>query len=220
MSPSVVASDDVRVASPFLTPRDVAVLTSITESRAYDWARKGRVTTLPAYRRGWPTVPLLGLAEYATFTAWHAGGLPIHQALAAAHYVREQIDRFGFLSRKIMHDGVTAYLQDHADEEHLETLLHGQMTFFSVVKERLEPFVLDEDGLIFQFRIEQLSGVVIDPRFNAGRMMFESNSVPVFAVLGLLRSGEPPEVVADEYGLTHQQVQNVIHNRHWLSEAA
>lgn len=221
MSTSVVASDDVRVASPFLTPNDVSVLTEITASRAYDWARKRRVTTLPPLRRGWPTIPLVGLAEYATFTAWHAGGLPIHEVLEAAAYVRREIDQYGFLSSEIMHDGVSAYLHTLADDgRELERIVNGQMAFFSVVEDRLEPFVLDEDGLIFQFRVEQIPGVVIDPRYNAGRMMFESNSVPVFAVDGLLRSGEPPEVVADEYGLTHQQVQDVIHARRWLAQAA
>lgn len=212
-----IDDDDVRVASPFLTPREVAALTDITEARAYRWAREDRVTTVRQRRKGWPNIPLLGLAEYATFTAWNAGGLPIRQALAAADFVRREIDEYGFLSSQVMHDGVTTYIQQHED---LQTIIGAQLTFFDTVKERLEPFTLDEDGLIFQYRVERIPGVVIDPRFNSGRMMFEDNGVPLFAVAGLLAAGEKPEVVASEYALEQEQVDAVERDLPWLSVAA
>ncbi len=214
---NLVESDDVRVASAFLTPREVAALTDINEGRAYRWAREDRVTTVPARRRGWPTIPLLGLAEYATFSAWNSEGLPIRQALAAAEFVRREIDAYGFLSSKVVHDGLYAYVQEH---DELETIIGNQMVFFEVVQEHLRPFRLDEDGLIFQFAVERLPGVVIDPRFNTGRMMFERTAVPLFAVAGALQSGEPPEAVADDFGLTHTEVELVRSDLPWLSVAA
>jgi uncharacterized protein (DUF433 family) len=116
-----------------------------------------------------------------------------------------------------VHDGTVAYLQEN---EELERVINGQMAFFSVVEERLEPFSLDAEGLVFQYRVARIPGVVIDPRFNGGRMMFETSAVPLFAVAGELRAGEPPEVVADDYGIAHDQVAAVLRNLDWLSEAA
>jgi uncharacterized protein (DUF433 family) len=214
---TLVPSDDIRVAGAFLTPQGVSALTGINKGRAYRWAREERVTTVEPRRRGWPSIPLLGLAEYATFTAWNKGGLPIREALAAADFVRREIDRYGFLSTKVMHDGFTAYIQEHED---LSRIIGGQMAFFDVVKEWLQPFTLDADGLIFQYRVNAIPGVVIDPRFNAGRMMFEDSAVPLFAVAGLLRAGESLETVAREYGLGLEQVADVRRKLPWLSEAA
>jgi uncharacterized protein (DUF433 family) len=212
-----VANDDVRVIAPIFTPAEVSAITGMTKSRAYDWSQRELITSVPARRRGWPTIPLIGLVEYETFLGMRQARMPMEEVAAVAKYIRSEIDEFGFLNQEIVHDGTVAYFRDH---EELERVVNGQYAFFAVVREYLRPFEMDDDGLVFRYRVERLAGVVIDPRFNAGRMMFEDSGVPLFAVAGLLSAGETVEVVAGEFGITPEQAASVKADLSWVSEAA
>lgn len=214
---TAIAADDLRVVAPIFTTGEAALLTGLTRSKTYAWAKRDLVTTVERKRRGWPTVPLLGLAEYATFGAWRQAKLPMAEVTAAANYIREEISEFGFLDHNVVHDGTLAYLQRNQE---IERIVGGQMALFSVVERWLKPFVFDEDGLIRQFRIQKIPGVVVDPRFNGGRMMFEDSGVPLFAVAGMLTAGEIAAVVADEFAISEEQVERVEANLSWVSAAA
>ena len=67
---------------------------------------------------------------------------------------------------------------------------------------------------------QHVPGVTIDPRFNAGRMTFVRNRVPVFAVLGSLAGGDSVDEVMQQYGLTLQEVAAVDEHREWAATAA
>jgi uncharacterized protein (DUF433 family) len=212
-----VSEDDIRVTAPIFTAGEVATITGITPSTAYNWSRRDLITNVHARRRGWPTIPLLGLAEYEIFRGMREAKLPMPEVAAIARFIRTEISQYGFLSRDIVHDGTMAYLQEN---DELERLTNGQFAIYPVIEERLKPFAFDQDGLIFEYQVKRVPGVVIDPRFNGGRMMFEQSSVPLFAVAGMLNSGERPEVVAREYGITDQQVAAVKADLQWISQAA
>ncbi|WBB80153.1 DUF433 domain-containing protein [Micromonospora sp. WMMD882] len=52
--------------------------------------------------------------------------------------------------------------------------------------------------------------MIIDPRFGWGAPVIARTKVPVEAVVGMWRAGEPSDVVADEYGLIIDEVEQVI----------
>lgn len=66
----------------------------------------------------------------------------------------------------------------------------------------------------------RIPGVIIDPRFNAGRMTFFRNKVPVFAVVGSLAGGDSVQEVMEQYGLSAQEVAAVREHREWAAKAA
>jgi uncharacterized protein (DUF433 family) len=53
------------------------------------------------------------------------------------------------------------------------------------------------------------ASVIIDPRFGWGAPVLEQNRVPVSAVIDLYTAGESMEAVADEYGLTVEDVEAI-----------
>jgi uncharacterized protein (DUF433 family) len=55
----------------------------------------------------------------------------------------------------------------------------------------------------------EVAPVIIDPRFGWGAPVVEATKVPVDAVVDLWLAGEPLEDVADEYGMTREQVEAV-----------
>lgn len=45
------------------------------------------------------------------------------------------------------------------------------------------------------------------PNQNLGAVSVLNGRAPVFAILGLLQAGETPEIVADEFGITLEQIE-------------
>lgn len=71
-------------------------------------------------------------------------------------------------------------------------------------------FATDGIDVFIHHLDSDVAEVVIDPRFAWGAPIVEPAKVPVEAVLSMWRAGEPPDVVADEYGLSVDQVNTLI----------
>lgn len=56
--------------------------------------------------------------------------------------------------------------------------------------------------------------MIIDPRFGWGAPVVAENKVQVEAIVGLWEAGESLETVADEYGLTREQVEAICRTTH------
>lgn len=215
---SKISSNDERVSSPILTPAALAGLERMSDSTAYLWARNGLVTS-HARPRGWPSIPLLGLAEGHLAWRLRRHHLEMEEVRAVLDLIRHRgASEFATLSTKLVTDGVYAYLKEN---DELGRVVDRQLAFESVVDDFLQQLITDDEGYVFRYQVLQLPDVVIDPDFNAGRMMFENSGVPVFAVAGMLQAGELPEVVASEYGVTLEQVEAVAAaDAAWLSKVA
>jgi uncharacterized protein (DUF433 family) len=215
-----ISEDDPRVSLAIATKTTVMRLTGVKRSTAYYWANHGLVHTVSPRRRGWPTIPLAGLAEYKVLTSLRSIGLSMPEVLGTAQYIREhRRDPYALLSKQLVTDGVHAFVQHEASDD-LYRVVGGQRAFRTVLQDYLKPLIPGTDGFVYRYLVEEDPRVVIDPEFNGGRMMFESNSVPVFAVMGLLRAGESNLTVADEYELEVDDVRWVETNLSWLAEAA
>lgn len=212
---------DPRVASPIATRSEVANLVHVKAERLTAWAfgSAGRRPLVHTVRgRGRFTIPLVGIAEAASLQALRAGGLSMQQARGAAEFIRDTFDdEYALASPRLFTDGTDAFIDD---TDGLMRLRDRQGAIREVLNEHLRPLILDEQGFVEAFRVQEFSSseVTIDPRFNAGRMSFVRNRVPVFAVAGALIAGERVDVVAQDYGLSSEETYEVLDRIDWLAK--
>ena len=214
--------NDARATTPICTPSDVALLVGMPRSTVYDWlkprpSRPYLIHHIPPETRGWPSIPLLGLAEAAVLRAMRDNGMKMPEIAAAVDYLRDKDGPYALGRPELLHDGFQAYV---ADGGNLQTLRGGQLVLMGLVDQYLQPFRIAPDGFVEAYLVERIPGVEIDPRFQAGRMRFTRTGVPVFAIAGALEAGEDPHVVATEYGLLDHEVGAVQQQLEWLSTAA
>lgn len=215
-------SSDVRASAPICTPMEVAALVGMPLSTVYSWmkpthTRPALIHNVEPEVRGWPRIPLIGLAEASVLRAMRDRKMKMPEIAAAVLYLRETSGEYALGSPALVHDGVVAMLRR---PEGLETLRGGQGVLLETVERRLQPFTLAPDGFVQSYLVPKLDGVEIDPRFASGRMRFTRTGVPVFAVTGLLEAGDPVEAVADEYELRTAEVELVRQHLPWLSQVA
>lgn len=167
--------------------------------------------------RGWPSIPLIGLAEARVVRGLRDGGMKMREIAAAVDYLRGRSGPHALANPDLLHDGTQALVRD---TDGITALRTGQPLLPGIVDEWLEPFRLAPDGYVEAYLVQGMPGVEIDPRFSSGRMRFTRTGIPVFAIAGVLEAGDPPEMVAAEYGLTGDEVRLVHERLPWLSEAA
>lgn len=217
--PTAVATDP-RVASAIATRGEVANLLHVLPSKLSAWSRpRGSKPPLVHTVRGGGrfTVPLVGIAEAASLEALRSGGMSMHEAWKAADFIRREYDDdYALASPMLFTDGTEAFIDD---SQGLMRLRDRQGAIREVIAEHLRPLILGPDGFVEAFRVERFmqADVTIDPRYNAGRMSFTRNRVPVFAVAGALEAGESASAVAIDYDLTEPEVAEVDHLRDWLA---
>lgn len=217
--------DDPRVSSGILTPAQAAGLIGMKTPTLRTWTKqRGRrpvmVHTVNPRRRGWPSVPLIGLAEASSLLALRTVGISMSLLAEAADYIRDRYDDpFALANPRLVTDGTEAFAHDLSSDE-LWRIRDNQVAFTEVLREHLRPLVLDRDDYVKAYRVPLPDvDLLIEPGFSAGRMTF-TNRVPVFAVIGLLRAGEDPVSIALDYGLLPSEVESVEQHIDWLEPAA
>lgn len=218
---ATVALPDIRTTSPIATRSEVAHLVHVRPERITAWANpRNRKPPLVHTVRGAGrfTVPLVGIAEVASLNALRSGGMPMDEVRRACDFIRREYDdEYALASPKLFTDGTEAFFED---THGLARVKDRQGAIREVLADHLRPLVIGEDGFIEAFRVEQFApfDVTVDPRFNAGRMSFVRNRVPLFAVAGALEAGEKLDDVASDYGLSRQEVSVVADRLEWLAK--
>jgi uncharacterized protein (DUF433 family) len=214
--------EEPRFVTPICTVHGVADLVGIPLDTVKSWAgqrhsRRQMFTRAPQGHRGWPSVPLVGLVEANTLRTLRDLLAPSEVEAAAAWIRKRHAAPYALASKRLVTDGAYAYVQENPSD--LYRVRTQQHAFVEVLENHLRPLVFEQDDYPVAFRV-RIPGVVIDPRFNAGRMTFVRNRVPVFAVLGSLRGGDSADEVMQQYGLTLQEVAAVDEHREWAAKAA
>lgn len=213
---------DPRFSTPILTVAEVSGLLAIKLPTMQNWAgqrtsRPQLIQRIDQHHRGWPSIPLVGLVEASTLKLLKTI-LPDSEVRFAAEWIRREFQSPHPLAhRRLVTDGVYAFVEEHQD---LVRLSDQQRVIRESIDEYIRPVLWAEDDYPLAFEVMQLPGVVIDPRFNAGRMAFLKGRVPVFAVLGSILAGDPLDEVATAYRLTLSDVEAVNEQREWLGTAA
>lgn len=213
---------DVRTTSAIATRSEAAHLADIPAQRLSAWARPTRRGLAPLVHtvksRSRFTVPLVGIAEASALNGLREGGMSMQQARTAAEFIRRELgDEYAIASPRLVTDGIDAFIQDDKGTMRLRDRQHAIQ---EVLRRHLRPLILADDGMVEAFRVEQFgdTDVTVDPRYNAGRMSFTRNRVPVFVVAGSLRAGEKPDAVAADFGLTREEVDQVDGLLDWLDK--
>lgn len=216
--------DEPRFTSAILTVPETASLVDMPTPTLQSWVgqRKSRpkvVTRYTPLKRGWPSIPLVGLVEASVLRGLLDQGLARREIYATVdHLRREYGSPFPFADHRLMTDGSLVYaLQNSGAAYRVAT---DQYIFVEAVKEHFRPIVFGEDDFPTAYRVPGMDGVEIDPRFNSGRWSFERNRVPLFAVAGSLQAGESETAVMEAFGLDRDEVRLVERNLEWVAQAA
>ncbi len=211
-----------RFVTPICTVQEVADLVGMPLDTVKTWAgqrrsRRQMFTRVIQDHRGWPSVPLVGLVEANTLRTLRDLLAP-SEVDAAADWIRQKYAApFALANKRLVTDGAYAYVRENPSD--LYRVKTQQHAFVEILEDHLRPLVFEHDDYPVAYEV-RIPGVVIDPRFNAGRMTFARNRVPVFAVLGSLRGGDSIDEVMQQYRLTLQEVAAVDEHREWASRAA
>ena len=204
---------------PLFTPRDVSVFLEIPRSTVYHWLSVGSrggaplVHHVPVARRGAASVPFAALVEAFVLRALRNElGFTKRQIADTVADVRDTFDTdFALASKRIATDGIDIFIH-HADDDFARVGDH-QVLIREIVGDYLR-YITWADNSDFAARLE-LPGfgsdaqVIVDPRFAWGDPVVERNKVPIRAVLDLWAAGESLSVVADEYGLTVPEAEEI-----------
>lgn len=177
------------------------------------------ITRYRPLKRGWPSIPLVGLAEAAVLRGLLEQGVRRSEIYATVDHLRTEYNSpFPFADHRLLTDGQLVYALEESGA--MYRVSTDQFVFRDVVEEHLKPIVFGEDNFPTAYRIPDMPGVEIDPRYNSGRWSFERNRVPLFAVAGAIEAGESPAVVCEAFGLTADEVTLVERNLERLADAA
>ncbi|NEA35958.1 DUF433 domain-containing protein [Streptomyces sp. SID13031] len=175
-------------------------------------SRQPLVHALHPERRGWPRVPFVGIIEAYVLRTLRELGFSMPDIRRAADLVRSEFDDpYALASERVATDGVGLFVQV-ADESLVHTR-DRQIAFPEVISEYLTYISWDTTGSPERLRLPQFPSqaeVIIDPRFGWGAPVLAKSKVPVEALVSLWRTGESISVVAEEYDLPADVVEDVL----------
>ena len=209
-----------RFTVPLLTPFETAEHLQIPERTIRNWLaqRAGDsplVHSVKPERRGWPSVPFVAVVEAYVLRALRQFGMSPDKIRSAAADIRAEFGtEYGLATRRIATDGIDVFVH-YLDTDEIARAGDRQMPIRQVIDDYLRYIVWDEDDefparLTLRKYDPAVATVVIDPRFAWGAPIVEPARVTVDTILGMWRGGETPDVVADEYGLSVEQVEALI----------
>lgn len=215
---------DIRYTSAICTPTEAAVLAGMPPTTVRSWMRaaSGRdpiVHSVTAPVQGWPSIPLVGVIETWSMRALRNAGVPMQKLRRAADQLRAEHGDYILARPVLFTDGIDLYQRQRGDLFRIED---GQQPIEQVIQDYLARVQLDEasDPEAFRVPLNPDIELVMDPRFNAGRLSLEATRTPAFAVLGALEAGERPAYIADDYGISIEEVAAIDDNRELLAEIA
>ncbi len=209
---------------------DVPASTLTTWAHGYHHRPHGRrdvvgapiLTTLPRTGARGPVIPFIGLAEGVVLTAMRRSGVPLQRIRPAL----EQLDaQFGLAhalaSQRLYTDGAEIlfdYAEATADPGlvraagELVVVRNGQRVFNEIVAAHLQRLDFDEQGYVRLIRLPayRTAELVVDPTRGFGQPIFARGGARLEDALALFRAGEPLDVVADEYAIPAEQLEDAV----------
>jgi uncharacterized protein (DUF433 family) len=180
------------------------------------------LTALPRKGRNRPTIPFIGLAEGLVLTAIRRSGIPMQRVRPALTRLQEELGlAHALASRRLYTDGAEV-LFDYAESSddtdaagaarELVVVRNDQRVFNEVVESYLRRLDFGDDGYVRLIHLPgyELADVVVDINRGFGQPIFAHGATRVEDALELFRSGEPLDVVADEYGVPREHLEDAL----------
>lgn len=211
-------ADDLEITAPLYTMSDAARVVNVPPATLRNWARgyvfKGidgaqhqvdALITTTGVGYG-PVVPFVGLGEAYVLAAFRQSGVPMQRIRPAIHRLEREFGvRAALASEQLKTDGAEVLWQYGEDDpglrDSLVVLRSNQLVFRDVIEDYLQTITY-RDGHVALIRLPQYkSEVFVDPLRNFGVPTLASRGIRVDAVKSRLDSGEPAELVAEDYRL-------------------
>ena len=180
------------------------------------------VTAVRPERAGDPAMPFIGLAEAYALAAFRHAGVPMQRIRPAIDALARELGlEYALASRRLYTDGAEV-LYDYArhagdtpegeSARELVVVRNNQRVFTEVVDLYLQRIEFAADGYAQLIRLPQyrVSEVTVDPDHEFGRPRFAHGGSAVDNVIDLFRAGEPVDAVAEEFGLSRDEVEDAI----------
>lgn len=211
----MATTDDIRFTQGLLNASDASRYLGVPRSTFREWATGGEHggpllhTLEPKQRTAYVT--FITLAEaYVLYALSDAGVRP--QKIRPA--LRRLQDEFGqpyvLVARELATDGIDV-LWDFSRSPEGEGLIEGatgQRVMREIVEDYLQYISWADDGYphVMELRKFLPSKVLIDPHKSFGQPIFSGTRTRVGDVAAMLKAEEDPEVIADELGVSLEDV--------------
>jgi uncharacterized protein (DUF433 family) len=211
------AMTDKKTAALYSTPEAARYL-RMSASTLNSWLGPTRHPTVLVHsvadvRRGAPRIPFVGLVEAYVLRSLRDLKLSTRAIEEAAAAVRREFGTdYGLATKKIATDGIDIFIE-FAESGDIARAHDGQRPIREIIQDYLRYIEWDEyDGVAARLRLPQFpesAPVVLDPDYAWGQPVLAENKTPLEAIVNLWKAGETMEVVAEEYGLDVDTVENL-----------
>jgi len=203
--------DDPRFSTGLLDVSDAGRFLGIPRSTlrrwAFGYAHGGPLLhVVDVAGRGEAQVTFIAMAEAHVLESLRLAGVRVARNRLAGQFGREH----ALVAPNLATDGIDV-LWDFSRSEEGQGLMEGrtgQMVMREIVEDYLRYLTWADDGFprMLELRRCQPSKVVVDPYRAFGQPIFEASRTRVRDVANMLSAGEDPQVVADEHGVSLDDV--------------
>lgn len=180
------------------------------------------ITAVRPTRRDDAAVPFIGLAEAYALAAFRKAGVPMQRIRPAIDVLTRELGlEHALASRRLYTDGAEV-LYDYArhagdtpegdSARELVVVRNNQRVFTEVVNQYLSRIDFGGDGYARLIQLPQyrVAEVTVDPDHAFGRPRMARGGAEVDDVIDLFLAGEPVDAVAAEFGLSRDEVEDVL----------
>ncbi|WP_170321806.1 DUF433 domain-containing protein [Acrocarpospora pleiomorpha] len=164
------------------------------------------------------SVPFIGLAEGYALAAFRQAGVPLQRIRPAIDALQRELGlEHALASRRLFTDGAEVlndYAEHVGDESARELVVvrNSQLVFSEIVASYLRRVDFAADGYAQVITLPQyrVADVRVDADHAFGRPRFARGGAKLEDVIDLFQAGEPVDVVAEEYGLSRDEVEDAL----------
>lgn len=229
---SDVMSWKLRTQRSLYTITEAAQIVDVPPSTMRTWAkgyrrepRNGRsvigesiISSIEAISQRLPSIPFIGAAEALVLAAVRRRGVPLQRVRPALEVLISELGvDYALASQRLYTDGAEI-LFDYEDRlgdtemglaaMQLVVVRNGQGVFAEVIADYLKRIDYATDGFAERIRIPPFDNgeIVADPARSSRAPIFACGGARVVDALSLLRAGESPRTVSEEYGLPQEHL--------------
>lgn len=217
-----MTTEDIRFSTPLYTVTEAAQHLGLKPSTLHAWTRGsgGRPAVIPTPAgpgRG-ASITFIGLAEGHALAAFRQAGVSMQRIRPALDKIKKEIGlAHALASRKLLTDGVEVlyeYAESTGDDAvgDLVVVRDGQRVFRDVVQDYLRCVTFGQDGYAELIRLPAYgpANVVANPRRAFGQPIFADAGTRVEDVIDRFYAGDSISKVAEEFGVTREQVEAAL----------
>ncbi|MDR2114451.1 MAG: DUF433 domain-containing protein [Bifidobacteriaceae bacterium] len=207
-------TNDTRFTLPLYTVPLAASFLGMHRTTLNSWVGKPHLLTVLPGQRLEPRIPFMGLVEAQFYGELRRAGLSMQAIASGMKAVRHDLgDRM--LERGVLaHDGkdILMNLASAGDNPEWERARDRQGGLPEIIEIGLKPIIYVDDDLPGRVRLTAYgnTSVVADPRFAFGQPIVEASGSRVEDILSLFKAGEAVSTVAEEMGVSTDDVESIV----------